>query len=275
MPVARWVARLLLPAVVVATTGCFATRNDVRLVQQDVRRAQAALERRDSVRAEQDARLAALVTSALDSLRSVSAQLSKHNAESKESLYAVGQQLLQVLDLQGLSQRRLQELRAELESRAQAPVVVPPPQPVVTGRDSVVPVTVPPTAAGPGPNQLYQLGFDQLRRASYGAARAAFGELLTTYPRSELAADAQYHVAVAFASEGQEAAADSVYALVVERYPQSPRAPTALYKRGVALAAAGQTRLARTLLQQVIGRYRTAPEVELARDRLATLPPTP
>lgn len=274
MLVPRWVARLL-PVVVVATTGCFATRNDVRIVQQDVRRAEAELLRRDSLRTAQDARLTALVSSALDSLRVVSAQLSKHNAESKEALYAVGQQLLQVLDLQGLSQRRLQELRAELESRAQAPVVAPPPpQPVVTGRDSVVATAVPPTAAGPGPNQLYQLGFDQLRRASYGAARAAFGELLSTYPRSELAADAQYHIAVAFASEGQEAAADSVYALVVERYPQSPRAPTALYKRGVALAAAGQTRLARTLLQQVIDRYRTAPEVELARDRLATLPPT-
>ncbi len=262
----------LLPVVVVATSGCFATRNDVRIVQADLLRMREEVRLRDSVRASSDAQLLRLLGTVTDSLRTVSAQLSRHNADSKEEQYAIGQQLIQILATQGLSERRLQELRAELESRAQAPVLPPS---VMTGRDSTVAVVVDTTVAQPGPNQIYQSAFDQLRRGSYATARSGFGELLRLYPRSELASAAQLQIGVAYASEGQDALADSVFVLVAQRYPESADAPTALYKRGVALANAGQTRLARTVLTQMIDKYPRAAEVELARDRLKTLPPTP
>jgi len=266
-----WVVRLL-PVVVVATTGCFATRNDVRIVQADVLRVRDEVRSRDSVRAVADAQLLRLLGSVTDSLRSVSVQLGRHNADSKEELYAIGQQLIQILATQGLSERRLQELRAELESRAQTPVLPPS---VMTGRDSTVAAVLDTAVAQPGPNQIYQAAFDQLRRGSYATARNGFGDLLRLYPRSELASTAQLQIGVAYASEGQEALADSVFVIVAQRYPESPDAPTALYKRGVALAGAGQTRLARTVLTQLIDRYPRAAEIELARDRLKTLPPTP
>ncbi len=269
----RWVARLLLPVVVVATSGCFATRNDVRIVQADVLRVREEVRTRDSVRAAADAQLLRLLGTVTDSLRSVSLQLGRHHADSREELYAIGQQLIQILATQGLSERRLQELRADLESRAQAPPVPPPS--VMTGRDSTVAVAVDTAMAQPGPNQIYQAAFDQLRRGSYATARGGFDELLRLYPRSELASTAQLQIGVAYASEGQDALADSVFVLVAQRYPDSPDAPTALYKRGVALAGAGQTRLARTVLTQLVDRYPRAAEVELARDRLKTLPPTP
>ena len=183
--------------------------------------------------------------------------------------------MIQVLETQGLSQRRLQELRAELETRSAAIPPAAPPQSVMTGRDTLAATAVGSDPGIPGPNVLYQTAFEQLRRGSFATARSGFEELLTQYPRSELAADAQYHIGLAYASEGQDVLADSVYALVVQQFPESPRAPTALYKRGIALAAAGQTRLARTLLTQLVDRYPRAPEVELANDRLKTLPPTP
>jgi tol-pal system protein YbgF len=145
----------------------------------------------------------------------------------------------------------------------------------MTGRDTLAATAVGSDPGIPGPNVLYQTAFEQLRRGSFATARSGFEELLTQYPRSELAADAQYHIGLAYASEGQDVLADSVYALVVQQFPESPRAPPALYKRGIALAAAGQTRLARTLLTQLVDRYPRAPEVELANDRLKTLPPTP
>jgi tol-pal system protein YbgF len=275
----RWLARLA-PLAAVAAAGCFATRNDVRVVQQDIATLRTEFARRDSARAVQDARLLAALQNSIDetrdSIRSVSTQLGRHNADSREEMYAIGQQVIQLLAMQGLSQQRLQEMRAALEQRAAEvppPAVTPPPG-TMTGRDTTAAQAVATEQQAPGPNQLYQLAFDQLRRGSYSAARTGFGELLRLYPTSDLAADAQLQIASAFASEGQDVAADSAYALVVSRYPQSPKAPTALYKRAVALAAAGQTRLARQLLNDVITKYPRADEVVLARDRLRTLPPS-
>lgn len=273
----RWLARLA-PVAAVAAAGCFATRNDVRVVQQDIATLRTEFARRDSARAVQDARLLAALQQSIDetrdSIRSVSTQLGRHNADNREEMYALGQQVIQLLAMQGLSQQRLQEMRAALEERATAapPPVVPPS--VMSGRDTVAAQAVATEPQVPGPNQLYQLAVEQMKRGSFSTARSGFGELLRLYPESDLAAESQFQIALAFSSEGQDAAADSAYALVVTTYPQSPRAPTALYKRGVALAAAGQTRLARQLLTQLIDKYPRADEVELARDRLRTLPPT-
>jgi|688.fasta_scaffold199550_2 tol-pal system protein YbgF len=275
----RWLARLA-PLAAVAAAGCFATRNDVRVVQQDIATLRTESARRDSARAVQDARLLTALQQSIDetrdSIRSVSTQLGRHNADNREEMYAIGQQVIQLLAMQGLSQQRLQEMRAALEERAATvpPPAVAPPTGTMTGRDSVAAEAVSTEPAAPGPNQLYQLANEQMKRGSFSTARAGFGELLRLYPESDLAAESQFQIALAFGSEGQDASADSAYALVVTKYPQSPRAPTSLYKRGVALAAAGQTRLARQLLTQLIDTYPRADEVELARDRLRTLPPT-
>ena len=61
-----------------------------------------------------------------------------------------------------MSQKRILELRATMEERAQ----------------SISSVDTAAAPAAPGPAQLFQLSFDQLRRGSYGTARAGFEELL-------------------------------------------------------------------------------------------------
>src|SRR5579862_8629191 len=164
----------------------------------------------------------------------------------------MGQQLIQIQELTGQSQRRLQELRAGLEvqrgtfSQPAQPgqsQAGPPVGAATTGVDSGRTTGTPPAAttatapsggAGtPGPNELYQLALDQLRRGSTGAARTALSDLLTRYPNADVAPDAQFYIADSYDREGNTAAADSVYQLVVQRYPSSERAPTALYKHGL------------------------------------------
>lgn len=289
-----------------AAAGACATRSDVRVLQNDLRVMRMESMQADSARRLQlDAVIAALGRTQ-DSLRLMHAQVLKFQGDSRGEMYALGQQLIQIQELTGQSQRRLQELRGSLEQRAaetQAPVTVPQPaapqgqtqtqpQAPTQPQASAAPAT-PSTApaagaaaaaaqpraaapasgapAGPGPNQLFQLALDQLRRGSAVAARSGFQDLLRQYPSSDVAPEAQFYIAQSFETEGSVAAADSAYALVVSRYPQSSRAPSALYKRALALQAQGKVQGARAALSQVIRQYPRSDEAVLARDRLRTL----
>ena len=131
---------------------------------------------------------------------------------------------------------------------------------------------VAPGAAEPGPNTLFQLALDQLRRGSAGTARIAFQELLTRHPTSDVADDAQFYLGEAYAAENQSAAADSAYLLVVTQYPESPRAPTAQFKRALAKVAANDTEAAKAMFTDLIAKYPRSDEAALARERLRTLP---
>jgi tol-pal system protein YbgF len=195
----------------------------------------------------------------------------------------MNQQLLQIQELTGQSQRRLQELRSSLEARQQDVAPVTPSQtPATPPRDSAAsaapagqnPSPAAPAGApsgSPGPNQLFQSSLDQLRRGSPASARRGFEELLRLYPTSDVAGEAQFYIGEAFAAEGNTAAADTAYATVVTKFGQSARAPTALYKRALLLQQRGNIALARTALNDLVRRYPRSDEAQLARDRLRTL----
>lgn len=262
----RWLARGA-PAALMATAGCFATRSDVLVLQNDIAVVRAEQLKADSARTTQLAAAIVALTGVRDSLQAVSARVGKFQGDVQGQMYAVEQQLLQIQELTGQSQRRLQELRASVEQRGQelaAPREVPAAGSAAAG--AAAPATAP-----PGPNQLYQLSLDQLRRGGTGAARAGFQELLRQYPAADVAPDALFYVAETYASEGNGVGADSAYAAVASAYPTSQRAPTALYKRAVALQAAGQTANARAIFEDVVKRYPRSDEAALARERLRTI----
>lgn len=259
---ARLGATLLL---VVTTGGCFATRSDMRVLQGDILNFRTENARADSARARQLAAVSTALGTISDSLKATSERLGRFQGDTRGDLRAIQQQIIQVQELTGQSQRRIQEMRADLEARAQQQQVIPTPMTVPGDTTGAAPVQ--PT---PGPNQLYQLAYDQLRRGSYSSARAAFEELLRLYPTSELAPDAQINIAEAFAAEGTAASADSAYAAVVAKYPRSPRAATALYKMALSMARQGKKSDARTAMDRVVREYPTSDEADLAREWLRT-----
>lgn len=254
----------LAPLALVATAGCFATRNDVRILQGDILNFRTEAARADSARARQVATVVAALGVLADSTRAASDRLARFQGDSRGDMRAIQQQLLQIQELTGQSQRRLQELRAEMEARPPQ-AVVPPVAPVPGDTAAAAPVQ-----AAPGPNQLYQLAYDQLRRGSYSAARAGFEELLRLYPTSELAPDAQINIAESFAAEGTNSAADSAYAAVVAKYPRSTRAATALYKLALSMARQGKRPDARSAMDRVVREYPQSDEADLAREWLRT-----
>jgi tol-pal system protein YbgF len=201
-----------------------------------------------------------------DSVRAVSGRLDKLQSSVATDHYEMGRQILQIQELSGQSQRRLQELRASLEERSQMAAAAPAPVPGDTTRSAPAPA-----GGGPGPAQLFQTSLDQLRRGSASVARGGFEELLRSYPQSEDAPEALVYIAETYAAERNPAAADSVYSLVVDRYPKSPKAATALYKRAVAFRSAGRTTAARAAFDRIIREHPRSDEATLAREQLRTL----
>jgi len=247
-------------ALALATGACFATRSDVRILQQDVAAVRAATARADSARAAQIAEVASTLRVVTDSVRSANERVARFQANAQGDLRSIQEQLLQIQELTGQSAAKLTDLRREMEERnAQAPAVVPP-APGDTTR--------PPQAAGPGPATLYRLAFDQMSRGSHSTARTGFQDLLTQYPNSDLAPDAQYYIGETLQAEGNSTAADSVFSLVVQKYPSAPRAATALYKHGLFLQRAKRDREARQAFQTVIDKYPRSDEAALAREQL-------
>jgi tol-pal system protein YbgF len=243
----------LAPVAALAVTGCMASKSDIRLLQDEIRTLRAMQGRADTARKTQTDSAIALIHKTNDSLRVLALRLSSFQATVGGELFEMGKQLITIQELAGMSSKRIMELRSSMEERAQ----------------TMAPDTS--AAAAPGPAQLFQMSFDQLRRGSYGAARAGFEELLRRYPEFEEASAAQLYIAQSFADERRTAEADSVYGVVVRQYPRSKDAPTALYKYGLSQLSQGRTTQARTALQRVVREYPSSTEAELARDRLRNL----
>ena len=280
----RRVWRLVPLVALVATGGCFATRGDVRILQGDIAAMRAEVLKGQQEHKDALTQTQRLLAVASDSLARVSARTVGIQGDVRGEMRTIREQLLQVQTLLGQSQATIARLRAEMEARnamvPAAPAPVPEPAPT-TGRGGNTTRATPPsvapssadTATGmlAGPNQLYTTGRDQLLRGATATARMTFQELITNYPQSDYAADAQFWIAESLAKENNVPAADAAYAAVVSAYPTSAKAPTALYKRAQLVLKMGNTQQAKQLFEQVIGRFPRSDEAELAAETLKTL----
>jgi tol-pal system protein YbgF len=256
--------RVLPLVALVATGGCFATRSDVRLVQSDIASMRTELLK---AHADENAGLVQAMRTlqvASDSVRVMSNRLTAIQGDVRGGLRGVNDQLIQVQELLKQSASAIQKVRADNEARFNQPVFAPPPSAGVPDT-TLMPQT--PT----GPNNLYRDGMANLNRNSTSTARNAFQELLTKYPTSDLAPQAQLGIAQTYFNEKQYSAAQAAFSAVVAKYPDAPQAPTALYKSANLYITQGDHAKARLLLQQIVTKYRTSDEYETAIDLLKTL----
>lgn len=272
----------------VGTTACFATRNDMRILQGDLNTVRTEAQRSAEAQAQALTETARLLQTVSDSLTRLSSRQLDFEGDTRGELRRVNEQLIQVQQLLGQSASIIRSLRADLEAAGRTAI----PEPIGAASGGTLPTGAPPAtatstppttgatpptvpAAGqlPGPNVLYQDGMDHLRRSSYASARIAFGDLLLNYPGSDVAPEAQYLIAESYAAERNLTAAETAYAAVVSKYPESPRAPEAMYKRARIFMEQGNNAAARPLLEQIIKQYPRADVAEFAKERLAAMPP--
>ena len=259
----RHLAGSLVAALVVA--GC-ATKGAVQQVETELVVLRTQMARQDSVRAAELGRIIALQQRTLDSLESTRESIRQARTELRSDHLDIQASLVTIQELTGQSQRRLSELRRQIDDRLER-IATDTMEMALPDSGGSVPPPIPPT-----PDQLFQASLAELRRGSLGTARAGFHEYLRSYPSHAQVPDALYYLGETFSVD----AADSAVAYwqeVVDRFPNSVRAPTALYKTGLSSEQRGDRATARAAYQRIIQQYPRSDEADLARNRLASLRP--
>ncbi|HYV97155.1 MAG TPA: tetratricopeptide repeat protein [Gemmatimonadaceae bacterium] len=265
-----------LPLATVVSAGCFATRNDVRLLQADMTRLHAAADsarkadaaqaradaaKRDSIHAEEVKSLTAANRALLDSLFAFRLDFMRFGTNTREYQRQQDEQITTIMEMVGVSQKSMADIRNRMESQRASATANP--------GDSAA------MNAGPSPARMFQTGMEQLQNGATGSARMVFQEFLSTYKTDSLVPLVMLKIGSSYEIDKMDAAADSVYALVIQQFSKSDAAATAMYKRGVALEAAGKPREARAMYAALIREHPTAMEKDLASARLKAIPPAP
>jgi len=141
---------------------------------------------------------------------------------------------------------------------APAPAGVTPLAPVPTGAN----------ATGTTPRRLYETAYADYTAGQWSLAVQGFETYLKTYPKSDLADDAQYYIGESYSGDSRFRDAAAAYERVISDYPQSDILPEAYYKVGITYERLGQPDRARTSYEYAVKAFPDTDAGRLAKQRL-------
>lgn len=116
-------------------------------------------------------------------------------------------------------------------------------------------------ALSPGdPKAAYEEAYGHMMRRDYQAAEAAFKRFLATYPRDELAGNAQYWLGETYYVRGMYKPAADAFLLSYRDYPTGNKAPDSLLRLAMALAQLGERGAACDSLSALNTKFPDAPQ---------------
>ena len=118
------------------------------------------------------------------------------------------------------------------------------------------------------PNRLFTSGLGSLNDRQYSEAREAFGMIMTQYPITSVAQNANYHFAITyFKEENYEKTIDSFERLIAE-YPRIHWVPEAYYHIGLSHIRLEETEAAKLTFELIVDRFPASIWSQYAHDRL-------
>jgi TolA-binding protein len=151
-----------------------------------------------------------------------------------------------------------------------APVIPPAP-----GEPPAVPVPVaaPPPPLGPGmsPQRLFDTAQADYYGGQWDLCTSGFDTYLRTFPKSEMAHEAQFYVGECNLQAGNNQEAVAAYNQVIAMYPRTRSVAPAYYKRGLAFERLGQTDRARESFEAAIKNFPDSDAARLAKQNLDRL----
>jgi tol-pal system protein YbgF len=175
------------------------------------------------------------------------------------------------------AQHDVEELKAAEAARTAAAAATSPTQPgpsgsSITATPPMSEVTVaPPATAGESPVQTYQTAYRDYTRGNYDLAVSGFREVVTRYPKSDLADNAAYWIGESLYSQKKYRDAIAQFDSVVTSYPRSDKVSSALLKKGYAYIQLGEKNMGIVQLQYVVHEHPKSPEAAKAREELKRL----
>ena len=132
-------------------------------------------------------------------------------------------------------------------------------------------VAVTPVNPGVSPQRMYDTAWADYTTGQWALAIQGFEAYISSFPRSELADDAQFYIGNTHYSDGQYRDAATAYEEVVLKYPDGDMVADALYKRGLSLERLGESELARQAFELVVQNYPDDNMANLAQQALDRL----
>src|SRR6476659_2211361 len=219
---------------------------------------------------EQNQRLQLALVALADTLKTVTTRLDEQAAASRKGF---ADQKLLVDNVAGdlrVLREKLDETNVRLTSLSQdvdglrdsipqltaQPAAVPgatdpsgaPAVPGATGQAALTGTAPAPAgvgATGTTPRRLYETAYADYTAGQWSLAVQGFETYLKTYPKSDLADDAQYYIGESYSGDSRFREAVASYERVVRDYPQSDILPEAYYKIGITYERLGQPDKAR------------------------------
>ena len=234
---------------------------------------------------QQNTRLQAQLAAVTKLLESVTARLEEQAAVNRKSVAdqkAVSDTMN--ADLRVLREKvdesnvRLGTLSEEVETirltQSAAPAAAAPADPAAPATAGAQPA--PPPAPRPGgfgasPSQAFETARSDYYMGNWSLAIQGFESFMKTFPKSDLADDAQYFIGETYYMSGRFQEAVGAYDLVIQRHPSSNTLPDTYYKRGMAQKALGQAAAAKESLSFVIKTYPSSDAAFLAKQALDQL----
>ena len=143
--------------------------------------------------------------------------------------------------------------------------------PIGPAPNSGAPPAVAPVNPGISPRRMYDTAWADYTNGQWVLAVEGFEAYLKTFPRSELADDAQFYVGQTHFADGQFRDAVSAFEQVLLNYPDGDVVPEASYKRGLALDQLGETDRARQAFELVATNFPDSTMATLAQQALDRL----
>ena len=173
---------------------------------------------------------------------------------------------------------RISSLSQEVEALR---VSIPPMQPtfpqLLTDPETGLPLDGQPTAAipvgtpvnpGVSPQRMYDTAWADYTNGQWTLAIQGFEAYLKTFPRSELADDAQFYIGQTYYADGLFLEAVTALEQVLLDFPDGDTVPEASYKRGLALDRLGETDRAHQAFELVVKNYPDSTMATLAQQAL-------
>ena len=143
--------------------------------------------------------------------------------------------------------------------------------PIGPAPEGVAPPAVAPVNPGISPRRMYDTAWADYTNGQWVLAVEGFEAYLKTFPRSELADDAQFYIGQTHFADGQFREAVSAFEQVLLNYPDGDVVPEASYKRGLTLDQLGETDRARQAFELVATNFPDSTMATLAQQALDRL----
>ena len=119
---------------------------------------------------------------------------------------------------------------------------------------------------------LYTSAKQAFDQGDFEAARAGFNTIITEYPKSQHADNAQFWIGEIYYREKWYEKAILEYQKVIENYPKGNKVPASLLKQGFAFLSLGDKANARLILNELAKKYPNTNEGKIAVQKLKEIP---